>query len=99
MRLTFTTDSTLVLEAGTSDEAQAVDNVTTALEGGDLDIAFNPGFLIDGLTALAAESAEAVEFHFTSSVKPAVLRGHDSSEQGLRFPASRPTRRPRPGRP
>ncbi|WP_254643516.1 hypothetical protein [Streptomyces sp. BV286] len=47
VRLTFTTDGTLVLEAGTSDEAQAIDNVTTALEGGDLNIAFNPGFLID----------------------------------------------------
>ncbi|MDQ0955856.1 DNA polymerase III sliding clamp (beta) subunit (PCNA family) [Streptomyces phaeochromogenes] len=31
VRLTFTSDGTLVLEAGTSDDAQAVDSVTTAL--------------------------------------------------------------------
>ncbi|MFG2351951.1 DNA polymerase III subunit beta [Streptomyces phaeochromogenes] len=85
VRLTFTTDGTLVLEAGTSDEAQAVDNVTTALEGGDLNIAFNPGFLIDGLNALTTETAEAVDFHFTSGVKPAILRGHGSDDQGLHY--------------
>jgi DNA polymerase III subunit beta len=85
VRLTFTTDGTLVLEAGTSDEVQAVDNVTTALEGGDLNIAFNPGFLIDGLDALTTEAAEAVDFHFTSSTKPAILRGHASDNQGLRY--------------
>jgi DNA polymerase-3 subunit beta len=85
VRLTFTTDGALVLEAGTSDEAQAVDNVTTTLAGGDLNIAFNPGFLIDGLNALTTEAAEAVDFHFTSSTKPAILRGHGSDEQGLRY--------------
>ncbi|MFC8201474.1 DNA polymerase III subunit beta [Streptomyces sp. NPDC057298] len=85
VRLTFTTDGTLVLEAGTSDEAQAVDNVTTALEGGDLNIAFNPGFLIDGLNALTTEAAEAVDFHFTSPTRPAVLRGHASNDQGMRY--------------
>jgi DNA polymerase III subunit beta len=85
VRLTFTTDGTLVLEAGTSDEAQAVDNVTTALTGGDLNIAFNPGFLIDGLNALTTESAEAVDFHFTSPTKPAILRGHSSDDQGLHY--------------
>ncbi|MFI1212619.1 hypothetical protein ACH4UV_34105 [Streptomyces sp. NPDC020802] len=85
VRLIFTTDGTLVLEAGTSDEAQAVDNVTAALEGGDLNIAFNPGFLIDGLNALTAQSAEAVDFHFTSPTKPAILRGHESDDQGLRY--------------
>ncbi len=75
VRLTFTTDGTLVLEAGTSDEAQA----------GDLNLAFSPGFLIDGLNGLTTEAAEAVDFHFTSSVKPAILRGRGSDEQGLRY--------------
>ncbi|MDQ1022589.1 hypothetical protein QF035_000171 [Streptomyces umbrinus] len=35
---------------------------------------------------LTTESAEAVDFHFTSSVKPAILRGHGSDDQGLRYP-------------
>ncbi|MDQ0955859.1 DNA polymerase III sliding clamp (beta) subunit (PCNA family) [Streptomyces phaeochromogenes] len=56
-----------------------------ALEGGDLNIAFNPGFLIDGLNALTTAAAEAVDFHFTSSVKPAILRGHGSDDQGLHY--------------
>ncbi|RSS34203.1 DNA polymerase III subunit beta, partial [Streptomyces sp. WAC05858] len=82
IRLAFTADSTLVLEAGTSDEAQAIDNVDTHLEGDELTIAFNPGFLIDGLNAL---TTEAVDFHFTTSTKPAVMRGHNSDDQALRY--------------
>jgi DNA polymerase-3 subunit beta len=44
IRLHFTSNDTLLLEAGTSDEAQAVDNVTTRLKGDELRIAFNPQF-------------------------------------------------------
>lgn len=82
LRLTFAADGTLVLEAGTSDEAQAVDNVDTNLDGDELTVAFNPAFLLDGLNALTAES---VDFHFTTSTKPAVLRGHGSDDQALRY--------------
>ncbi|NEA46870.1 DNA polymerase III subunit beta [Streptomyces sp. SID10815] len=82
IKLTFTADSTLVLEGGTDDDAQAVDNVDTSLTGGELTIAFNPAFLLDGLSALTAES---VQFDFTSPTKPAVLRGHGSDDQALRY--------------
>ncbi|RZB13791.1 DNA polymerase III subunit beta [Streptomyces sp. F001] len=82
LRLTFAADDTLVLEAGTSDDAQAVDNVDTNLDGDELTVAFNPAFLLDGLNTLTAES---VDFHFTTSTKPAVLRGHGSDEQALRY--------------
>ncbi|MFD3484914.1 DNA polymerase III subunit beta [Streptomyces sp. NPDC058665] len=82
LRLTFDADGTLVLEAGTSDEAQAVDNVDTNLDGDELTVAFNPAFLLDGLNALTAES---VDFHFTTSTKPAVLRGHGNDDQALRY--------------
>ncbi|MFM9812785.1 DNA polymerase III subunit beta [Streptomyces scabiei] len=82
LRLTFAADNTLVLEAGTSDDAQAVDNVDTNLDGDELSVAFNPAFLLDGLNALTAES---VDFHFTTSTKPAVLRGHGSDDQALRY--------------
>ena len=54
VRLTFTADGSLVLEAGTSDDAQAIDTVDTALQGEELGIAFHPQFLIDGLNALTA---------------------------------------------
>jgi hypothetical protein len=82
IRLTFTADSTLVLEGGTDDDAQAVDNVDTSLTGGALTIAFNPAYLLDGLNALTSES---VQFDFTTSTKPAVLRGHGSDDQALRY--------------
>ncbi|KUN58445.1 DNA polymerase III subunit beta [Streptomyces griseorubiginosus] len=82
IKLTFTADDTLVLEGGTSDDAQAVDNVDTSLEGGELSIAFNPAFLIDGLTAL---NTDRVQFQFTTATKPAVLRGHNTDGQALRY--------------
>nr|AAF68381.1 putative DNA-polymerase III, beta chain [Streptomyces coelicolor A3(2)] len=78
IKLTFTADSTLVLEGGTGDDAQAVDSVDTSLTGGELTIAFNPAFLLDGLNALMAES---VQFDFISPTKPAVLRAHDGDDQ------------------
>jgi DNA polymerase III subunit beta len=31
------------------------------------------------------ESAEAVDFHFTSPTKPAILRGHGSDDHGLQY--------------
>ncbi|MFC8201668.1 hypothetical protein ACFUTV_40765 [Streptomyces sp. NPDC057298] len=37
------------------------------------------------LHALTTQSAEAVDFHFTSPTKPAILRGHASDDQGLRY--------------
>ncbi|MFL4953289.1 DNA polymerase III subunit beta [Streptomyces sp. MMS24-I31] len=82
IKLTFTADSTLVLEGGSSDDAQAVDNVSTSLEGGELSIAFNPSYLIDGLNAIDAES---VHFQFVSATKPAVMRGAGSDDQALRY--------------
>ncbi|MFF9410380.1 hypothetical protein ACF1B0_33365 [Streptomyces anandii] len=44
--------------------------------------AFDPAFLLDGLNALTTES---VDFHFTTSTKPAVLRGHGSDDHALRY--------------
>lgn len=34
---------------------------------------------------IAALTTEAVDFHFTTSTKPAVLRGHNSDDQALRY--------------
>ncbi|GGY82771.1 DNA polymerase III subunit beta [Streptomyces omiyaensis] len=82
VRLTFTGDGTLALESGTGDDAQALDAVDTALDGAELAISFNPTFLLDGLSAL---TTEAVTFGFTSPTKPAVLRGHSSDDQALRY--------------
>jgi DNA polymerase-3 subunit beta len=42
------------------------------LEGDDISIAFNPGYLLDGLGALATAHAE---LRFTVPTRPAVLAG------------------------
>ncbi|WP_254882443.1 hypothetical protein [Streptomyces sp. NA03103] len=47
-----------------------------------MSIAFNPAFLLVSLNALTTES---VQFDFTSPTKPAVLRGHGSDGQALRY--------------
>ncbi len=47
------------------------------LEGEDLVVGFNSGFLLDGLGALGSEFARLT---FTDSIKPAVMTGQDSLE-------------------
>ncbi|MFF7155835.1 DNA polymerase III subunit beta [Streptomyces sp. NPDC008139] len=71
VRLSFE-QGVLTLEAGSSDDAQAVERVDARLEGDDISIAFNPTFLLDGLSAI--DSAVA-QLSFTTSTKPALLSG------------------------
>jgi DNA polymerase-3 subunit beta len=71
VRLSFR-QGEVVLEAGTGDEAQAVEALEATLEGEDIDIAFNPGFLLDGLAAIGSDVAR---LSFTTPTKPAVLTG------------------------
>ncbi|WP_405937733.1 DNA polymerase III subunit beta [Streptomyces sp. NBC_00726] len=71
VRLTFE-QGVLILEAGSSDDAQAVERVDSVLEGDDISIAFNPTFLLDGLSAIDSPVAQ---LSFTTSTKPALLSG------------------------
>ncbi|MEU9980414.1 DNA polymerase III subunit beta [Streptomyces sp. NPDC050856] len=71
VRLTFE-QGVLILEAGSSDDAQAVERVEANLEGDDISIAFNPTFLLDGLSAIDSPVAQ---LSFTTSTKPALLSG------------------------
>jgi DNA polymerase-3 subunit beta len=71
VRLSFE-QGVLTLEAGSSDDAQAVERVDAKLEGDDISIAFNPTFLLDGLSAI---DAPAAQLSFTTSTKPALLSG------------------------
>jgi len=64
----------LVLEAGGADEAQASESLDIDFEGDDLMIAFNPGFLLDGLGAI---DSDTVRMSFTLASKPAVLSGKE----------------------
>jgi DNA polymerase-3 subunit beta len=71
LRLNFSNNS-LQLEAGTGDEAQASEKLDIDYKGEDINIAFNPTFLTDGLTAI---NTAFVHITFTGANKPAVLTG------------------------
>ena len=62
----------LVLEAGGSDQAQASEQVACSWEGEAMQIAFNPVFLLDGLSAV---DSDATTLSFNGPTRPAVLTG------------------------
>lgn len=76
VRLSFT-EGQVALEAGAGDDAQASEVLEASLEGEDLVVGFNSGFLLDGLGALGTEFARLT---FTDSIKPAVMSGQESLE-------------------
>lgn len=78
LRVSFT-QGELVLEAGTGDEAQAVEALEATLTGDDIQSAFNPQFLLDGLNAVGSDVA-CIEF--TTPTKPAVIIGKPADDAG-----------------
>jgi DNA polymerase III subunit beta len=62
----------LMLEAGTGDEAQADEVIEAGFDGNDLTIAFNPNYLLDGLTSIDSDTTRIA---FTEPGKPALLTG------------------------
>ncbi|GAA1412603.1 DNA polymerase III subunit beta [Kitasatospora putterlickiae] len=74
VRLNFE-EGVLTLEAGSGDDAQATERVDASLEGDAISIAFNPGYLEEGLKAI--DSAYA-QLSFTTPTKPALLSGKAS---------------------
>jgi DNA polymerase-3 subunit beta len=71
VRLAFRGDE-VVLEAGSGDEAQAVEVLPVDFEGDDINIAFNHQFLLEGLGAIDSDVAR---LQMTASTKPAILTG------------------------
>jgi DNA polymerase III subunit beta len=76
VRLAFTPGQ-LVLEAGTGEEAQAVEVLEAAYDSDELSIAFNPQYLLDGLTAI---DSDTVRLSFTEPGKPALITGKPSQD-------------------
>jgi DNA polymerase-3 subunit beta len=70
VRLEFDDDS-LRLTAGGDDEGRAEEELPVEFNGEPLTIAFNPGYLLDGLGVI---NTERVRFGFTSATRPALLR-------------------------
>jgi DNA polymerase-3 subunit beta len=71
LRLIFSNNS-LQLEAGAGEEAQATEELEIIYNGEDINIAFNPTYLTDGLQAIGTPF---VQIDFTGASKPAVLSG------------------------
>ena len=73
----------LTLRAGTGDEARAEEVLECSLDGDAIDIAFNPAYLLDGLSALGSATSQ---FSFTQANKPAVLSGEADDYKYLLMP-------------
>ena len=71
LRLIFA-DSSLQIEAGAGEEAQATEELEIIYSGEPINIAFNPQYLTDGLQAIGTPF---VQINFTGASKPAVLTG------------------------
>ena len=75
--LTFSAGE-VVLEAGAGGEAQARESLSASYDGPTLSIAFNPGYLLDGLGALDSDSVHvgfATDDPVEAPRKPAVFTG------------------------
>ena len=69
------TDSQLILDAQSGDEAMASEALEASIDGEDITTGFNPQFLLDGLTAIPHPF---VELAFTQASKPVVISGLDA---------------------
>ena len=76
VRLEFSSEGVL-LSAGGHDAGRAEEALMADFQGEALTIAFNPGYLIDGLSSLHSEK---VTFGFTTPSRPAVLRPTSDDE-------------------
>lgn len=64
-----------MLDAGQGDDAQASEALEAVLVGEDITVAFNPQFLLDGLSALGTDF---VRLSFTHPNKPVEFTGQES---------------------
>jgi DNA polymerase-3 subunit beta len=81
VRLTFTSGQVL-LEAGTGDEAQASESIEASFDGDDMQIAFNPQYLLDGIGAI---DSDIVRVSFTTPTRPAVITGKGEAQPDYRY--------------
>src|SRR6476661_4484274 len=69
VRLAFS-NGLLNLDAGTGEDAQASEELEAQLSGEDITVAFNPHYLIEGLSVI---ETKFVRFSFTTAPKPAMI--------------------------
>lgn len=76
IRMAFTSQE-LTLTAGSVDEAQAKEILDIDMDGEDITVAFNPTYLIEGLSAI---SEPFVRMKMTTAVKPVEFNGQQESD-------------------
>ncbi|WP_127781558.1 DNA polymerase III subunit beta [Rhodococcus sp. X156] len=86
VRMEFSEEG-LRLTAGGDDEGKAEEELPAEFTGEPLVIAFNPGYLLDGLSVL---HSERVSMGFTTASRPAVLRPTDPDAPALEGPGPFP---------
>lgn len=79
VRLEFQ-DGSLRLSAGGDDEGSAEEELPVDYEGEPVTIAFNPGYLADGLSALSCDRAELT---FTTPNRPALIKPADEDGKAV----------------
>lgn len=70
-------DGQIGIDAGAGDDAQASEAVECTFTGPDIEIAFNPHYLLDGLQAVGTPYSR---LSFTQSNRPAVLSGQAEAD-------------------
>lgn len=70
------------IESGTGDEATHAATVPLKLDGDPIDIAFRPGYLLDGLAAVAATGSAQVRIAMSTPKKPALITPADDNRRG-----------------
>ena len=75
------------LSSSSPDLGQAVETVEARYEGEDLTVAFNPQYLIDGLTASVGES---IQLDVRDGLKPGVVHGEGGGFTYLVMPVRLP---------
>jgi DNA polymerase III subunit beta len=81
VRLTFTA-SEVLLEAGAGEDAQASEAISASYDGDEMQIAFNPDYLLDGIGAIDSDVAR---ISFTSPTRPAVVTGKGEAQPDYRY--------------
>ncbi|TPF85936.1 DNA polymerase III subunit beta [Bifidobacterium sp. UTCIF-37] len=67
----------LTLSAGAVDEAQAIETLDIDMDGDEITVAFNPSYLIEGLSAI---TEPFVRMKMTTPVKPVEFNGQQESD-------------------
>lgn len=77
IRLQFTDDNQVTLDAGVDDNASASEAVGAHLTGEPITVGFNPSYLNEGLGVF---DTEFLRFSFVSAPKPAMITGQQEGE-------------------